>query len=147
MLSSKSIKLHLTSSPCKPHDGKTRPRLVNVVGCDFVIQVLPHRLKTGKVVLAENLISGRNTETFRSILRYPEEAWDKIFEINVKVSFLLFKECVPHMQVYSHVKQYYIWLRWTTITDLFSAASIFSPHFSRVMFSHTNVQTNKFIRC
>ena len=37
--------------------------------------------------------------------------------------------------------------RWTTITDLFSAASIFSPHFSRVMFFHTNVQTNKFIRC
>ena len=45
-----------------------------------------------------------------TMLECPEEAWDKIFEINVKVSFLLFKECVPHMQVYSHVEQYYIWL-------------------------------------
>ena len=44
-----------------------------------------------------------------TMLECPEEAWDKIFEINVKVSFLLFKECVPHMQVYSHVEQYYIW--------------------------------------
>ena len=43
------------------------------------------------------------------MLECPEEAWDKIFEINVKVSFLLFKECVPHMQVYSHVEHYYIW--------------------------------------
>ena len=33
-----------------------------------------------------------------TMLDCPEEAWDKIFEINVKVSFLLFKECVPHMQ-------------------------------------------------
>jgi len=35
---------------------------------------------------------------FGTMLECPEEAWDKIFEINVKVSFLLFKECVPHMQ-------------------------------------------------
>lgn len=33
------------------------------------------------------------------MLECPEDAWDKIFEINVKVSFLLFKECVPHMKV------------------------------------------------
>ena len=43
-----------------------------------------------------------------TMLECPEEAWDKIFEINVKVSFLLFKECVPHMQVYSHAK--HCWL-------------------------------------
>ena len=32
------------------------------------------------------------------MLECPEEAWEKIFDINVKTSFLLFKECVPHMQ-------------------------------------------------
>ena len=38
--------------------------------------------------------------TFKgTMLEYPEDAWDKIFEINVKVSFLLFKDCVPHMKV------------------------------------------------
>ena len=35
---------------------------------------------------------------FGTMLDCPEEAWDKIFDINVKVSFLLFKECVPLMQ-------------------------------------------------
>merc|ERR1712240_506677 len=35
---------------------------------------------------------------FGPTLECPEDVWDKIFEINVKVSFLLFKECVPHMQ-------------------------------------------------
>jgi len=35
---------------------------------------------------------------FGTMLECPEDAWDKIFEINVKVSFLLFKECVPHMK-------------------------------------------------
>lgn len=36
---------------------------------------------------------------FGTMLDCPEDAWDKIFDINVKVSFLLFKECVPLMQV------------------------------------------------
>eukprot|EP00092_Neocalanus_flemingeri_P061597 GFUD01074104.1.p1 GENE.GFUD01074104.1~~GFUD01074104.1.p1 ORF type:complete len:304 (+),score=101.20 GFUD01074104.1:34-912(+) len=34
---------------------------------------------------------------FGPTLDCPEEAWDKIFEINVKVAFLLFKESVPLM--------------------------------------------------
>jgi len=33
---------------------------------------------------------------FGSIIDCPEEAWDKIFEVNVKAAFLLFKSCVPH---------------------------------------------------
>jgi len=32
---------------------------------------------------------------FGPILGCPEETWDKIFEVNVKASFLLFKACVP----------------------------------------------------
>jgi len=32
---------------------------------------------------------------FGPILGCPEETWDKIFEINVKATFLLFKACVP----------------------------------------------------
>lgn len=35
---------------------------------------------------------------FGPILACPEETWDKIFEINVKTSFLLFQACVPLMQ-------------------------------------------------
>jgi len=35
---------------------------------------------------------------FGPILDCPEDTWDKIFEINVKVAFLLFKESVPLMQ-------------------------------------------------
>ncbi|XP_031564743.1 dehydrogenase/reductase SDR family member 4-like [Actinia tenebrosa] len=35
---------------------------------------------------------------FGSILQTSEEAWDKIFEVNVKSSFLLAKEMVPHME-------------------------------------------------
>jgi len=35
---------------------------------------------------------------FGPILTCPEETWDKIFEINVKCSFLLFQACVPHFQ-------------------------------------------------
>ncbi|XP_041375334.1 dehydrogenase/reductase SDR family member 4-like isoform X2 [Gigantopelta aegis] len=35
---------------------------------------------------------------FGPILDTSEEAWDKIFEINVKSSFLLCKEVVPHME-------------------------------------------------
>lgn len=35
---------------------------------------------------------------FGPILDCPEDAWDKIFEINVKVAFLLFKESVPLLQ-------------------------------------------------
>ena len=34
---------------------------------------------------------------FGSMLDCPEDAWDKIFEINVKIAFLLFKESVPLM--------------------------------------------------
>jgi len=32
---------------------------------------------------------------FGPILSCPEDMWDKIFEINVKTSFLLFRDCVP----------------------------------------------------
>jgi dehydrogenase/reductase SDR family member 4 len=28
----------------------------------------------------------------------PEDAWDKIFDINVKTAFLLAKSAVPHME-------------------------------------------------
>merc|ERR1712042_272594 len=35
---------------------------------------------------------------FGPTLECPEDVWDKIFEINVKVSFLLFKESVPLLQ-------------------------------------------------
>jgi len=36
--------------------------------------------------------------TYGSILETKEEAWDKIFEVNVKASFLLCKEAVPLME-------------------------------------------------
>jgi dehydrogenase/reductase SDR family member 4 len=32
------------------------------------------------------------------LLQCPEDAWDKIFEINVKAAFLLAKAVVPHME-------------------------------------------------
>jgi len=35
---------------------------------------------------------------FGPILNCPEEAWDKIFDINVKAAFLLAKSTVPHME-------------------------------------------------
>jgi len=35
---------------------------------------------------------------FGRALDCPEEMWDKIFDINVKTAFLLFKECVPLME-------------------------------------------------
>ena len=35
---------------------------------------------------------------FGAMLDCSEDQWDKIFEINVKVAFLLFKDCVPLMQ-------------------------------------------------
>lgn len=35
---------------------------------------------------------------FGRILDCPEDMWDKIFDINVKTAFLLFKECVPLME-------------------------------------------------
>lgn len=35
---------------------------------------------------------------FGPIINCPEEIWDKIFEINVKASFLLFQACVPLFQ-------------------------------------------------
>jgi len=35
---------------------------------------------------------------FGTMLECPEDMWEKIFDINVKVAFLLFKECVPLMQ-------------------------------------------------
>ncbi|XP_023330003.1 dehydrogenase/reductase SDR family member 4 [Eurytemora carolleeae] len=35
---------------------------------------------------------------FGHILDCPEETWDKIFEINVKTAFLLFRDCVPLMK-------------------------------------------------
>jgi len=35
---------------------------------------------------------------FGTMLECPEDVWEKIFDINVKVAFLLFKECVPLMQ-------------------------------------------------
>ena len=31
-------------------------------------------------------------------MQTPEEAWDKIFEINVKAAFLLAKEAMPHLR-------------------------------------------------
>ena len=40
------------------------------------------------------------------MLECPEDAWDKIFEINVKVSFLLFKDCVPHMKVKAKLSEF-----------------------------------------
>jgi len=36
--------------------------------------------------------------TFGPILSCPENAWDKIFDINVKAAFLLAKAAVPHME-------------------------------------------------
>jgi len=35
---------------------------------------------------------------FGSMLDCPEDMWEKIFDINVKTAFLLFKECAPLMQ-------------------------------------------------
>lgn len=35
---------------------------------------------------------------FGPVLNCPEDAWDKIFEINVKAAFLLAKAVVPHME-------------------------------------------------
>jgi len=35
---------------------------------------------------------------FGSIIDCPEDVWDKIFEINVKIAFLLFKDSVPLMK-------------------------------------------------
>jgi len=35
---------------------------------------------------------------FGSIVDCPEDVWDKIFDINVKIAFLLFKDCVPLMK-------------------------------------------------
>jgi len=31
-------------------------------------------------------------------LQCPEDAWDKIFDVNVKAAFLLAKSTVPHME-------------------------------------------------
>lgn len=36
--------------------------------------------------------------TVGSVLDCPEEAWDKIFEVNVKASYLLAKEFVPEIE-------------------------------------------------
>ncbi|KXJ05379.1 Dehydrogenase/reductase SDR family member 4, partial [Exaiptasia diaphana] len=45
------------------------------------------------------LISNAATNPiFGPILQTSEEAWDKIFEVNVKSSFLLAKEVVPYME-------------------------------------------------
>jgi dehydrogenase/reductase SDR family protein 4 len=32
------------------------------------------------------------------LIKCPEDAWDKIFDINVKAAFLLAKSAVPHME-------------------------------------------------
>merc|ERR1719419_2246773 len=44
---------------------------------------------------------------FGTMLECPEDMWEKIFDINVKVAFLLFKECVPLMQKRGGVGQQY----------------------------------------
>ena len=35
---------------------------------------------------------------FGPILLTPEKAWDKIFDVNVKNTFQLIQECVPHLE-------------------------------------------------
>ncbi|KAI1291771.1 Dehydrogenase/reductase SDR family member 4 [Halotydeus destructor] len=36
--------------------------------------------------------------SFGPVLETPEDAWDKIFEVNVKAAFLLTKDAVPHIE-------------------------------------------------
>eukprot|EP00057_Strongylocentrotus_purpuratus_P031091 XP_783570.1 PREDICTED: dehydrogenase/reductase SDR family member 4-like [Strongylocentrotus purpuratus] len=59
----------------------------------------PYRLKAvkengGLDILVSNAAANPH---FGNILDCDEQAWDKIFDINVKSTFLLVKESVPHM--------------------------------------------------
>lgn len=35
---------------------------------------------------------------FICVFQCPEDAWDKIFEVNIKSAFLLIKQAVPHLK-------------------------------------------------
>lgn len=39
-----------------------------------------------------------NSSIFLLLWKCPEDAWDKIFDINVKAAFLLAKSTVPYME-------------------------------------------------
>ena len=42
--------------------------------------------------------NNRKESLINGFLKCPEDAWDKIFDINVKTAFLLAKSAVPHME-------------------------------------------------
>lgn len=78
--------------------------LINVIGVKCHVAIEEDRKKLIETAIHEFgkidiLISNAAVNpVVGSVLDCPEDAWDKIFEVNVKASWLLAKEVVPHLK-------------------------------------------------
>lgn len=77
---------------------------LNVIGAPCHVAKAEDRASLIKMTLEklggiDILVSNAGTNPcLASVLDTPEEAWDKIFDVNVKSSFMFTKEVVPHLQ-------------------------------------------------
>jgi len=81
----KALDLDVTGTVCHVGNAADRSKLINLTTETY----------GGLDILISNAAVN---PFFGNILDCPEDAWDKIFDINVKTAFLLFRDCVPLMK-------------------------------------------------
>lgn len=88
----------------KALDGLKQKGLTNVIGVKCHVSVAEDRQALYKAALdnfkkIDILVSNAAVNpVVGSVLDCPEEAWDKIFDVNVKATYLLIKEVAPILQ-------------------------------------------------